>query len=110
MAKSIDRCVACLGSGRVLPECAPWDKFGEGHCPVCDGNGYPGTVRLKTLCVGDLYQDINGNEFMIVSKNQDGCRSAHQSGDRVNEIEYAPHNPAVRVIRRAGVCFMGRTP
>lgn len=105
MAKPINRCVACLGSGRVLPECAPWEKFGAGSCPVCAGHGYPNTVRLKSLCVGDLFHDVNGSEFLIVSKDKDGCRIAHQSGPRANETEYAPHNPAVRVTHRAGVAF-----
>ena len=108
MAKSIKRCEACLGSGSILPECAPWDRFGKGDCPVCSGNGYPNTVRLKTLCVGDLFQDIHGNEFIISRKNADGCTVVHQSGARVNDEEYAPHNPAVRVMRRAGVAFFGR--
>lgn len=102
-ATPIDRCVACLGSGKVLPECAPWDKFGVGPCPVCDGNGRPNTVRLKTLCVGDLFADVNGAEFLVASKDKDGCVIVHQCGERANQKEYAPHNPAVRLLRRADV-------
>ena len=104
MSKPIDRCSACLGSGKILPECAPWNTFG-GPCPVCSGNGYPNTVRLKTLCVGDIFQDINGGEFAIARKDKDGCVIVHQSGKRANAEEYAPHNPAVRVIRRADMAF-----
>ncbi len=108
MANPIDRCSACLGSGRILPECAPWDRFSDGKCPVCAGNGWQNTVRLKTLCVGDLFSDVNGTEFLISRKDKDGCAIVHQSGARVNQEEYAPHNPAVRVIRRADVSFSFR--
>lgn len=97
MTCQIVRCFDCLGSGRVLPTCAPWDKVSDEPCPTCAGNGYPGTVRLKTLSVGDKFQDVSGAEFVVVAKDKDGCRVAalHGSHD-VNE--YAPHNPAVRVI------------
>lgn len=105
MAKPIERCAACLGSGKMLPECAPWDKLPGGECPLCDGRGSLNTVRLKTLCVGDLFSDVNGAEFLITRKDKDGCVIVHQSGKRANQEEYAPHNPAVRVIRRADVAF-----
>lgn len=105
MAKPIKRCDACLGSGKLLPECEPWNKFPGGDCPVCSGHGYPNTVRLKTLCVGDIWQDIHGNEFIITSKDKDGCRIVHQSGDKSGQSEYAPHNPAVRVILRPDMAF-----
>lgn len=102
MAEPLKPCVACLGSGKRLPECEPWNKFPGGECPVCSGHGYPNTVRLKTLCVGDLFSDVNGAEFLISRKDKDGCTIVHQ---RSNATHYAPHNPAVRVMRRADVAF-----
>jgi len=72
---------------------------------VCEGRGYPNTVGLKSLCVGDLFQTINGDEHMVVRKNADGCVVATQTGKYANTQEYWPHNPSVRVIRRADVAF-----
>ena len=105
MSAKIKRCAACLGSGKILPEVAPWDRLIPGACPVCDGNGYPGTVRLKSLCVGDIWQDIHGHEFAIVRKDSGGCVIVHQSGPHAGVEEYAPHDPPARVIRRADVAF-----
>lgn len=102
MAKSIKRCVACLGSGKILPECEPWNRFPGGSCPMCDGNGYPDTVRLKKLCAGDLFQTINGREFLISRKDKDGCVAVDQTD---NSQEYWPHDPAVRILRRADMAF-----
>jgi hypothetical protein len=105
MAKPIKRCVACLGSGRLLPECEPWLKFPGGECSVCSGMGRPDTVRQKSLSPGDIFQDINGNEYLLLRKNADGCTIVHQGGKNVGLEEYAAHNPAVRLIRRCTTAF-----
>lgn len=97
------RCFSCC-NGRPCNEATNWEIRDAENCLLCGGSGWVGCVRIETLFVGDICQDMEGHTLTIRRRSAgpgDLVGGVREDGSRASHIRRA----AVRVLRRADVAF-----